>query len=52
MYEYKIFEAKNPKIAQEKIDQLAIQGWKVISVIPWAYATTYIVITMEKEVKQ
>jgi hypothetical protein len=51
MFEYKVFDAKSASIAQTKINELAKQGWRVISVIPWAYATTMIVVTMEREIK-
>ena len=51
MYEYKVIEAKNPKEAEEIMNEMAKEGWKVISNTYWVNFKSFLVITFEREKK-
>ena len=51
MYEYKVIEAKNTKDAEEKMNQYAAEGWRVISNTYWVNFKTVLIITFEREKK-
>lgn len=51
MYEYKVLEAKNSKDAEEMMNKMAKEGWKVISTTFWRNFKTILIITFEREKK-
>lgn len=51
MYEYKIEKAKNVKDAEVIMNEMAKEGWRVVSTRYWAYLGVYLVLTFEREKK-
>lgn len=49
MYTYKVLEAKHPKAAEELMNKMAKDGWKVISTTYWMNFNVRIIITFERE---
>ena len=49
MKEYKVELAKNVKVAEEVMNTLAKEGWKVISTAYWYNWKTGLSITFERE---
>ena len=49
-YEYKVNEAKNSREAEIIMNQMANEGWRVISTILWSNMAIRIVITFEREI--
>lgn len=52
MYEYKVMEAKNSAEAESIMNEMAKDGWRVISNIFWTNFKALLVITFEREIKQ
>ncbi len=50
MKEYKVVEAKNAKAAEAVMNELARDGWEVVSVNYWSYWKTCLLITLSREV--
>lgn len=50
MKQYKIIEAKNSKEAEDIMNKMAQDGWRVISNTYWVNFKTLLVITFEKDV--
>ena len=50
MKEYKVVEAKNAKAAEAVMNEMARDGWEVVSVTYWTYWTTRLVITFTREI--
>jgi hypothetical protein len=50
MTEYKVLDCKSPLEAEAKMNELARDGWKVISIIPWAALTARIAVTLERTI--
>lgn len=48
-YEYKVLEAKSSKNAEELMNEMAKEVWRVISTIFWVKIKTIIIITFERE---
>lgn len=51
-YEYKVKEAKDAKKAEEIMNEMAKDGWRVISTIYWMNMKALIIITFEKEIEE
>lgn len=51
MYEYKVVEAKNSKEAERIMNDMAKDGWKVISNTYWVNFKAILIITFEREKK-
>ena len=49
MYEYKVVQAKNYKHAEEVMNQMASEGWRVVSTTFWTNLVVSIIITFERE---
>ena len=49
MKEYKVVEAKNAKAAEAVMNEMARDGWEVVSVTYWTYWTTRLVITFTRD---
>lgn len=51
MYEYKVVEAKNSKDAEQIMNNMAREGWRVISNTYWTNFKAILIITFEREKK-
>ena len=51
-YEYRVIEAKNSKEAELIMNQMAQQGWKVISNTYWMNFKAILIITFEREIRE
>ena len=51
-YEYKVIEAKNSKEAEEIMNRMAKDGWRVISNTYWMNFKAILIITFEREIKR
>lgn len=51
-YEYKVKEANGSKKAEEIMNEMAKDGWRVISTIYWMNVKALIIITFEKEIEE
>ena len=51
MYEYKVVEAKNSKDAEQIMNNMAREGWRVISNTYWMNFKAILIITFEREKK-
>lgn len=51
-YEYKVKEAKDAKQAEVIMNEMAKDGWRVISTIYWMNVKALIIITFEKEIEE
>ncbi len=49
MYEYKVLEAKNSKEAENIINKMAKEGWRVISNTYWGNFKAILIVTFERE---
>lgn len=49
MFEYKVVEYKQPKFMEEGINQMAKDGWRVVSTACWHNALVTMVVTFERE---
>ena len=49
MFEYKVIEAKNAKDAEKIMNQMAQDGWRVISSTYWMNFKAILIITFERE---
>ncbi|MDY0276596.1 MAG: DUF4177 domain-containing protein [Acholeplasma sp.] len=48
MYEYKVMSAKNYNEAEEIMNLLAKEGWRVVNTTYWMNVKVYLVITFER----
>ncbi len=48
MYEYKVKKAKNANEAEEIMNEMAKDGWRVVSTSYWTKWETCLVITFER----
>lgn len=52
MKEYKNLTASNPKKAEQLMNQMAKEGWEVVSTCQWrGFATLQVLITFSREAK-
>jgi len=51
-YEYKVVEAKGAKQAEEVMNEMAKDGWRVISSVYWMNVKAILIITFEREKKE
>ena len=51
-YEYKVVEAKGAKKAEEIMNQMAKEGWRVISNVYWMNMKAILIITFEREKRE
>lgn len=49
-YEYKVVKVKNEKVAEETMNKMAKEGWRVVSTTYWTNWGVAIIITFEREV--
>lgn len=49
-YEYKVIEAKNSKDAEEIMNKMAKDGWRVISNTYWMNFKAILIITFERKI--
>lgn len=52
MYEYKVIEYKQPKNMEEGMNEMAKQGWRVVSTAMWHNMLVTMVVTYERLKKQ
>lgn len=50
MYEYKVVEAKNTIEAEKIMNEMAKDGWRVISNVFWTNFKAILVITFERQI--
>lgn len=51
-YEYKVVEARNAQKAEEIMNEMANEGWRVISNTYWMNFKIELIVTFEREVKE
>ena len=51
MYAYKVIKVENPNDAEKIMNNMAKEGWRVISINYWTKWSTYLIVTFEKEKK-
>lgn len=49
MFEYKVIKVANPSEAEGIMNNMAKDGWRVVSTTYWTKWGTYLVITFERE---
>ena len=49
MFEYRMLEAKNHIEADELMNKMAKEGWRVVNVVFWTNFKTCLLITFERE---
>lgn len=52
MIEYKVMEAGNSQRAEQIMNEMAREGWRVVSTAFWANFKALIIITFERETNQ
>lgn len=50
MKEYKILKAKDENAAEALMNEMAREGWEVVSVTYWSYWRIYLLITFVREI--
>ncbi|MBQ9510961.1 MAG: DUF4177 domain-containing protein [Clostridia bacterium] len=51
MFEYRVIEARNHVEAEELMNKMANDGWRVVEVVFWTNFKTCLIITLEREKK-
>ncbi|MBQ9492544.1 MAG: hypothetical protein IJR54_02250 [Oscillibacter sp.] len=49
MKEYRVAEAKNGKAAEKLMNEMARDGWEVVSVTYWSYWKTCLLVTFARK---
>ena len=50
-YEYKVVEAKGAKKAEVIMNEMAKEGWRVISTVYWMNMKAILIITFERQIE-
>ncbi len=48
-YEYKVMQGKDPKHAEQIMNEMSNDGWRVVDTAVWRNFTVMIIITFERE---